>query len=49
MLLMGRDLLPLAANLPAELLVEIQGAQDTLAASKAGATHKAYASIGRAL
>ncbi|WP_394437644.1 site-specific integrase [Sphingobium naphthae] len=41
---MARDLLPLSADLPADLLAEIEGARDTLAASKAGSTHKAYAS-----
>lgn len=41
---MGRDLLPLSANLPADLLAEIESARDTLAAAKAGSTQKAYAS-----
>lgn len=41
---MARDLLPLSADLPADLLAEIEGARDTLAAAKAGSTQKAYAS-----
>ncbi len=41
---MGRDLLPLSAELPADLLAEIEGARETLAAAKAGSTQKAYAS-----
>ncbi|OYY63288.1 site-specific integrase [Sphingomonas sp. 28-62-11] len=41
---MARDLLPISTNLPADLLAEIEGARDTLAASKAGSTQKAYAS-----
>ena len=41
---MGRDLLPLSADLPADLLAEIESARDTLAAAKAGSTQKAYAS-----
>ncbi|ARS28317.1 site-specific integrase [Sphingomonas sp. KC8] len=41
---MARDLLPISTNLPADLLAEIDGARDTLAASKAGSTQKAYAS-----
>jgi integrase len=41
---MGSDLLPLSTNLPADLLAEIEGARDTLAASKASSTQKAYAS-----
>ncbi|OQW70910.1 MAG: integrase [Proteobacteria bacterium ST_bin13] len=41
---MARDLLPLSTNLPADLLAEIAGARDTLAASKASSTQKAYAS-----
>jgi integrase len=41
---MARDLLPLSPGLPADLMVEIEGAHETLAASKAGSTHKAYAS-----
>ena len=36
--LMGRDLLPLSAELPADLLAEIEGARETLAAAKAGST-----------
>jgi site-specific recombinase XerD len=41
---MSRDLLPLSAGLPADLRAEIEDAHDTLAASKAGSTRKAYAS-----
>jgi len=41
---MARDLLPISTNLPADLLAEIDGARDTLAASKAGSTQRAYAS-----
>ncbi|MEP9403882.1 site-specific integrase [Sphingomonas sp. VNH70] len=41
---MTRDLLPLSPNLPSDLLAEIEGARDTLAASKASSTRKAYAS-----
>lgn len=41
---MGHDLLPLSPHFPAELLAEIEDAHDTLAASKAGSTRKAYAS-----
>jgi len=41
---MARDLLPISPNLPPDLLAEIDGARDTLAASKASSTQKAYAS-----
>ncbi|MHA3795539.1 site-specific integrase [Sphingomonas sp. YL-JM2C] len=41
---MARDLLPISTNLPADLLAEIDGARDTLAAAKASSTQKAYAS-----
>lgn len=41
---MARDLLPISTNLPPDLLAEIDGARDTLAAAKAGSTQKAYAS-----
>jgi len=41
---MARDLLPVSLNLPPDLLAEIDGARDTLAASKAGSTQRAYAS-----
>lgn len=41
---MARDLLPISTNLPPDLLAEIDSARDTLAASKAGSTQKAYAS-----
>lgn len=41
---MARDLLPLSINLPADLLAEIGGARETLAAAKASSTQKAYAS-----
>lgn len=41
---MSRALLPLSPNLPPDLLAEIEGARDTLAAAKAGSTQKAYAS-----
>lgn len=41
---MVRDLLPISDKLPADLLAEIDGARDTLAASKASSTQKAYAS-----
>ncbi|HEX7875515.1 MAG TPA: site-specific integrase [Sphingobium sp.] len=40
---MARDILPISSALPADLRAEIEGAQDTLAASKAGSTRKAYA------
>ncbi len=40
---MARDRLPISMNLPADLLAEIEGARDTLAASKASSTQKAYA------
>lgn len=40
---MTRDLLPISNNLPPDLLSEIEGARDTLAASKAHSTQKAYA------
>ncbi|AMK26127.1 site-specific integrase [Sphingobium sp. TKS] len=41
---MSRALLPLSPNLPADLLAEIEGAHETLAAAKANSTQKAYAS-----
>lgn len=41
---MSRALLPLSPNLPADLLAEIEGAHETLAAAKASSTQKAYAS-----
>ena len=41
---MARDLLPISINLPPDLLTEIEGARDTMAASKASSTQKAYAS-----
>ena len=41
---MARDLLPISPNLPPDLLAEIDGARDTLAAAKAGSTQRAYAS-----
>ncbi|MCZ4343445.1 site-specific integrase [Sphingomonadaceae bacterium G21617-S1] len=41
---MARDLLPIYPNLPADLLAEIDGARDTMAAAKARSTQKAYAS-----
>lgn len=41
---MTRDLLPISAGLPADLRAEIEDAHDTLAASKATSTRKAYAS-----
>lgn len=40
---MARVLLPIPTNLPADLLAEIEGARDTLAAAKASSTQKAYA------
>jgi integrase len=40
---MARDLLPISTKLPADLRAEIEGARDTLAASKASSTQKAYA------
>lgn len=40
---MSRDLVSLSAQLPADLLAEIEGARDTLAAAKAPSTQKAYA------
>lgn len=42
--LMARALLPISTNLPPDLLAEIEGARETLAASKASSTQKAYAS-----
>jgi hypothetical protein len=41
---MAGGLLPISAGLPADLRAEIEDAQDTLAATKAGSTRKAYAS-----
>lgn len=41
---MGRDLLPFSLNLPPDLLAEIEGARDILAAAKAGSTQRDYAS-----
>lgn len=41
---MARDLLPVSAELPADLRAEIEDARETLAASKADSTRKAYAS-----
>lgn len=41
---MARNLLPISTNLPPDLLAEIEGARDTMAASKASSTQKAYAS-----
>jgi len=44
---MAHDLLPISAQLPADLAAEIEGARDTLAAAKAASTQKAYASDWR--
>jgi len=41
---MARDLLPISLNLPPDLLAEIEGARDTLAAARAGSAQRAYAS-----
>jgi hypothetical protein len=38
---MAHDLLPVSAQLPADLAAEIEGARDTLAAAKAASTQKA--------
>lgn len=40
---MANDPLPLSAHLPADIAAEIEKARDTLAASKAASTRKAYA------
>jgi len=43
----ARDLVPVSAQLPADLAAEIAGARDTLASAKAASTQKAYASDWR--
>ncbi|MGE4404317.1 site-specific integrase [Pseudomonas sp.] len=44
---MAQDLLPISAQLPADLAAELEGARDTLSAAKAASTQKAYASDWR--